>query len=541
MRIASKILLAISLSLLVPAFIGCGGGGGGPVGTRLKLQILWGPRSRALDAPSSALSAVVSLPGASAQGGDFSWVIDRDPNRPEAYTGTYESAEEVLEGAWDFTATFRADPGGGGAVVGVAQDEVTVNPDGTGVGTITTANAVASVAVAQGQGVKLGTPQELVFSAFDQQDNLVAVTPGSALWEVVSGGDKLEFTADGLANGLTAGTAGVTATVDKVTSDPIDVQVFRWREPIFIINGLAETLSVYDRGDNSIQRNATAIGHWPNFMAVNAGLGYVVNSGDNNVQILNLDGLSLETTLDLGAGNNPMQIALVGGKGYVSNLVSNTVSVIDLAARPVITTIPVGSGPTPIAAAGGKVFVGNTNFNWETHTYGRGTLSVIDPASDEVTNTISVGTNPQAMAVDAQGRLHVVCTGDYASITGEVWVIDPATDQVVGDPVAIGGSPGSISIAPSGTAYLISTSFSDPSARGLLAYNSETLEVTIPFANIVHIGTNPFGLLADDTYVYVSDFDEDSLYRYDPSSGETVNLGVVGDGPQFLAGNGSGQ
>jgi YVTN family beta-propeller protein len=226
----------------------------------------------------------------------------------------------------------------------------------------------------------------------------------------------------------------------------------------------------------------------------------------------------------------------VGEKGFVSNLVSNSVSVVNLTTEEAIATIPVGNGPTPIAATGGKVFVGNTNFDFNTFTYAQGTVSVIDPATNEVhQNTINVGTNPQAMAVDAQGRLHVVCTGDYASVTGQVWVINPVTEQVVGNPVAIGGSPGSISIAANGTAYLISTSFTNPATRGLLAYNSTTLQVITSADNIIHIGDNPFGVLAAGGYVYVTDFNQDSLFRYDPASQAIVNLGVVGDGPQVLA------
>ena len=309
-----------------------------------------------------------------------------------------------------------------------------------------------------------------------------------------------------------------------------------WNQPIFIGNGLAYTLSVYDRANGSIHQNVATIGQWPNSMAIHGGLGYVVNSGDNNVQLFNLNDLSLAATIDLGVGNNPMQIAFANGKGYVSNLVSNTVSVVDLASHAVTgDPIAVGNGPTPIAAAGGKIFVGNTNYQWQTSSYGQGTVSVIDPATDAVTGTINVGTNPQAMAVDSLPRLHVVCTGDYGSVTGEVHVIDPGTEQVVGAPIAIGGAPGSISIAGSGIAYLISTSFSDPSVRGLMAYNSETLDIVNSAANLIHIGTNPFGVLAVGGCVYVTDFAEDSLYRYDPSTQETTKLGVVGDGPQFMA------
>ena len=59
----------------------------------------------------------------------------------------------------------------------------------------------------------------------------------------------------------------------------------------------------------------------------------------------------------------------------------------------------------------------------------------------------------QALALAQNGEVHVVCTGNYFSEFGRVFVIDPVAVAVV-DSLDIGGSPGFIAINGAGTAYL---------------------------------------------------------------------------------------
>ena len=73
--------------------------------------------------------------------------------------------------------------------------------------------------------------------------------------------------------------------------------------------------------------------------------------------------------------------------GYVSNSSDDTVSVIELASETVIATIPVGDGPRriQIGPASGLVYV--TNFSSDS-------ISIIDPTILMVVDTIPVGINP---------------------------------------------------------------------------------------------------------------------------------------------------
>src|SRR5439155_4286507 len=86
LRSPRSLIRLLSVSLIATTS-GCGGGGGGTSTGPVNVSIHWGPRSRALNAPSSALSAKITLYGAALDGGDVTFVVNRDPN-PAEYTAT---------------------------------------------------------------------------------------------------------------------------------------------------------------------------------------------------------------------------------------------------------------------------------------------------------------------------------------------------------------------------------------------------------------------------------------------------------------------
>jgi len=218
---------ALSFALGVALLAGCGSGGGGNGGgvqaTPVKMTVNWAARSRA-DAPSSALSFRATLKQASPDGSDLTFGSDRN-DAPAAYSQTYTFPNQAKVGTWQLEVTFFAQKGGQGDVVGTAQAMVTLNPDGTGIGDIATNNTVASIEVQAGQSLRAGETKNLIFTARDANHNVVAVTPGSAFWQVTAGADKLQLTPDGKATGQAEGKATVTATVDGKTSPAADVTV----------------------------------------------------------------------------------------------------------------------------------------------------------------------------------------------------------------------------------------------------------------------------------------------------------------------------
>lgn len=224
------IVLAVCFSL-----VGCGGGGGGnpappnpappnaPLTTPVRLSLSWGARSRAVNAPSSALSVILTLRSARADGSDLSVTLNRAAD-PAAYTQSLTTSDPVVVGTWRFSARFHAGADGGGAVVGIAEAEVTIAGDGSGIGDIQTIGTIASVLVPPGQSLLAGETKDLAFTALDAANNIIAVSPGSAFFAVTTGADKLNI-GSGQGVGVAPGTATVVATVDGKASPPQSVKV----------------------------------------------------------------------------------------------------------------------------------------------------------------------------------------------------------------------------------------------------------------------------------------------------------------------------
>lgn len=99
--------------------------------------------------------------------------------------------------------------------------------------------------------------------------------------------------------------------------------------------------------------------------------------------ILELD-ISAVQIASVAVGEEPNEVATLNGRGYVSNTDDDTVSVIDLSSRSVVATIPVGDEPfgiTPFTIDGRDlVYVTNLRSN---------SISIIDPATDAVVNTFA--------------------------------------------------------------------------------------------------------------------------------------------------------
>lgn len=231
-----------------------GGGGGGTTTAPVKMTISWAARSRTINAPSSAQSATLTLVGANPSGGDFIYTVNRNVS-PGAYSQDYTSTASAKIGKTTATIVFYAGAGGAGATVGSATAVVTIAADGTGIGDVAVTGTVATTTVNPGQFLKIGATLQLTFSVRDAKGVLIAVTPGSATWAVVSGPSILSVTPDGIASGIAQGSAGVTATVDGKVSMPAGVEV--------LTNGVA-SYSIAAVTGTGIPNGVTVYPNWIN-------------------------------------------------------------------------------------------------------------------------------------------------------------------------------------------------------------------------------------------------------------------------------------
>jgi len=299
---------------------------------------------------------------------------------------------------------------------------------------------------------------------------------------------------------------------------------------ILVVNGLGETLTAIDLGDMTVYNDLMTLGKWPNHVTSDESMQnvYVVNSGDN--QVMEIDAFTGEVTrrLDVGIGQNPWRCEITGSSLWVTNFLTGEVDVIDLNTGTVSARINIGGTPQAIHIFEDVVYVTDTAFQYSF--FGQGRVVAIDADSRAVLGSCSVGTNPQDLLVDSSGRLHVVCTGSYSpgggDDQGEIHVVD-SNGLVPVDTLEMGGNPSSLCMGSGGLIYTAGY------WGGLMAYNANSLEV-------LHGLSSP--LLAEDGIMdiefdpssgllYITDFDEDRIMVFDPSSEQVVSRLGVGDGP----------
>lgn len=190
-----------------------------------KVSVNWPARTRNLAGPSSALSVSFTLHPLTVTGSDITFVGDRVSSNLAAYTDLFTATTSGLPGEWRLVATFYANAGETGQVVGTASVNVDLtaggtltNVDGTTLSTIGFSPTIVRTVVSTGQTVPFYSPTLLVATAYDASSNVVVVTPGSFTWTETAGSSNVSVAADGTASALQLGSATVSASVDGVSS-----------------------------------------------------------------------------------------------------------------------------------------------------------------------------------------------------------------------------------------------------------------------------------------------------------------------------------
>jgi DNA-binding beta-propeller fold protein YncE len=302
---------------------------------------------------------------------------------------------------------------------------------------------------------------------------------------------------------------------------------------LWVANGLAETASRVVLDSGAVANHVITLDIIPNQIVVSGNFLLAVNSGSHNIQVFNRNTLAGLGTIELGAGRNPWNLVMVDSAiGYASNLVSGTVSKFNVLTKTVLDEFPVGQSPEGITFLKGRAWVCNTGFNPNTFGYGQGELAVIDPAADSVVKKINVGTNPQAVKPTPDGKLAVICTGDFGSIGGSVYLIDPA-NEIVMDSILTGGTPSTAAINFNNIAYLPAGGFAGSGLVFKVNLNTKTVERGPGNPILVGTGATDAVYDVDSGYVYVACF-SDGTVRKISGADAVVGSFTVGDGPLSL-------
>ena len=318
------------------------------------------------------------------------------------------------------------------------------------------------------------------------------------------------------------------------------------RKSIYTVNASAETVSKFEIESGHIEQNIVTTEQIPNEIVYWNELLYIVNSMTSSIQVLDPRSNELKGGIALEPGANPWAIAFTGTqRAYVTNWIGNSVSVLDMQRRRIVDTLPVGKGPQGLLIVKNRAFVANSGYAGYGQPYDPGSVSVIDITADSVTHTVPVPDNPQELALAPDGRIHVLCTGDYVNTFGKVAVIDPETGAdwntpAVVDTFDVGGSPGAIAITAAGRGYCLA--WGDAEHGFLYSYDISADSVLHDNSSPILTGPNAGDMLYDpvEECLWITSMvqwgGDGMVQKVDTERDSILELsGVLGSGTQKIA------
>ena len=304
----------------------------------------------------------------------------------------------------------------------------------------------------------------------------------------------------------------------------------------YVLNSTGETLSKIDLSTGAITNDIVTIGSdissFPSQIIVRDSLAYVIASGTDELQIINLNTESTIDYINTGVLSNPYWMAFYDSQFvYVSLMLQNKVVKIDVIGGAIAQEIPTGVSPAGVAISNNKLYVVCSGYDFDSYTFNPSKLDIYDLSDYSLIDELDIGLNAQYVAVDKIGNIHVVATGNYFDISGEAFIIDAAADQVINS-IPLGGSPGQICVGPDNVAYIAAAGWS--LAGYIYSYNTLTGQIYHDDANPLEVGLNCLAAIPfEDSTIFSTSFSTDYIEIID-SAGNNQTSYAVGDGPVHL-------
>lgn len=235
-------------------------------------------------------------------------------------------------------------------------------------------------------------------------------------------------------------------------------------------------------------------------------------------------------SIPVGASPFGMAFNPQSGQVYVANVGSDSISVIDTTLNGVVGIIQLpadGSCSHPYGLGyndrNARLFVSCQSYS---------AMAVIDGASNTLLSTFTVGSSPMGMALHPRsGNFYVAQAG-----SGEVWVINSSTNQVVSVvklPAAASAPLGSSPIEGAYNSRNNRFYFTNPGSNSVSIINASTNKVE----GSISVGNTPRGIAYDprNSHVYVANYGSDTVSVIEPSSRRVVATIPVRSAPIAVA------
>jgi len=300
----------------------------------------------------------------------------------------------------------------------------------------------------------------------------------------------------------------------------------------FVINGSSETLSKIDLETGQVQNHVVVLGAVPYHIICAGDRLYVVNSFSPSLMVINPVDNSIQAEIHLPLNSNPWNVAVDGNFAYVTGLTTASVYKLNLASESIVDTYGVGPAPEGVIVSGNRLYVTNTAFNPNDFSYGQGSVSILDLADGHELRRVNVSKNPQALAVGPDGLINVICTGNYTSVAGMIYFIDPE-DMIAVDSIATSGNPVYPVINSAGIGFISAGGWVDDGY--VFSYNALSHTLIRGNANPILVGRGSYDIAIDSLgYIYSAGQMANSVTKFD-ATGSVIRSYNVGAGPVSIA------
>jgi hypothetical protein len=299
------------------------------------------------------------------------------------------------------------------------------------------------------------------------------------------------------------------------------------QDRLYVVQVLDESLARIDPGTGHVSNHLLELGYGCNDVLAAGGKLYVTNSSLNSVQEIDLPTETTLRQLPTTGGVNPYASALINADTLaVTCWVTNNVVLLRLSDGQPVGTLSAGSAPEGILVYGDFFFVCVTGF-LSPGNFAPGCVRVYNRHTLQLVDSIRVGTNPQSAAVDSAGRLHVICTGNYANIAGEVDIVN-LSDFNVDTVLHVGGTPASVCFAGD-YAWLAAGGWGTEGY--VYGYRLSTFAVMSNAVHPVIVGSGATDVegLSDGSF-FVSCFSQDRVEHH-AANGTLLGTYLMSDGP----------
>ncbi|MBP5210579.1 MAG: hypothetical protein J6Z27_01910 [Bacteroidales bacterium] len=288
-------------------------------------------------------------------------------------------------------------------------------------------------------------------------------------------------------------------------------------------------------GDVFQAKNGKKLGDTANDLLIYGSMMYIAVNGSAVVFVTDLQGAIIKEITVAGSGSNlsPRQFAAADGKVYVTYQ-EGYLGEIDTTSL-AIRTVQVGPFPEGILVDNGKIYTANSDgYN---PSYGN-TVSVLDKASFTVTKTINVDKNPQKFHKTKDGKVYLICWGNYYDVPASLMTLNTDTDVAT---KLKDFEPTNMAIGKY-SAYVLSSWYDAYWNQTVKYFNFDTVSDSYlgEFVPSSAVTPNGYSIFADDltgnVYIGASDFKSNGdMYVFSPEGKRLAKFDTGGINPVAVA------